>query len=179
MCSHSHGLSKGALELLHDQGWKEPGAWLEVGTLAVWLLPEALCACLSSARRPCLRLLSSSSALHSRLPLQAGIGVQALEFVRDLDSGPLAQCPTGARHFAALRKATERLVNSVLQLRQLIQRRRGPNPGDTPRPLPHSDSLSSFTESTTSGEPPCGACRGCIFAVLLHLKHLGWGDKCD
>ena len=77
--------------------------------------------------------------------------LQALEFVRDLDSGPLSGCPTGAKHFTALRKATDRLVNSVLQLRQLIQRRRGPNPGDTPRPLPRNDSFSSFTESTASG----------------------------
>ena len=139
------------------------------------------------------------------------MAAQALVFVKDLDSGLLAQCPTAASHFATLRctgaplllpaacayqtspadatwqaaegrlsvlllkplaptscrsrcaprtdglggcrrRATDQLVNSVLQLRQLLQRRRGPNPGDTPRPLPRNDSLSSFiSESTTSG----------------------------
>ena len=100
-----------------------------------------------------------STNLHLTHPVLARTGLthrhaQALEFVRDLDSGPLSQCPTGARHFAALRKATKSMINSVLQLRQLIQRRRGPNPGDTPRPLPRNESFSSFTESTASGRQP-------------------------
>ena len=110
-------------------------------------------------------LAASSHSLAGTLshPSLASL-LQALVFVRDLDSGLLSQCPTAAGHFDVLRRATDRLVNSVLQLRQLLQRRRGPNPGDTPRPLPRNDSLSSFTESTTSGETrPSGMTRqqGC------------------
>ena len=50
--------------------------------------------------------------------------VQALMFVRDLDTSLLGQNANGLEQFECLRQCTDELVNAILHVRQLLKRRR-------------------------------------------------------
>lgn len=50
--------------------------------------------------------------------------VQAILFVRDLDTSLLGQNELGLENFDTLRKCTDDLVNDILHVRQLLKRRR-------------------------------------------------------
>lgn len=50
--------------------------------------------------------------------------LQALMFVRDLDTSLLGQNEHGLEQFDTLRKCTDELVNAILHVRQLLKRRR-------------------------------------------------------
>lgn len=53
-----------------------------------------------------------------------GPTVQALMFVRDLDTSLLGQNANGLEQFETLRQCTDELVNAILHVRQLLKRRR-------------------------------------------------------
>lgn len=50
--------------------------------------------------------------------------VQALMFVRDLDTSLLGQNANRLEQFECLRQCTDELVNAILHVRQLLKRRR-------------------------------------------------------
>ena len=50
--------------------------------------------------------------------------VQALMFVRDLDTSLLGQNANGLEQFECLKQCTDELVNAILHVRQLLKRRR-------------------------------------------------------
>lgn len=50
--------------------------------------------------------------------------LQALMFVRDLDTSLLGQNANGLEQFECLRQCTDELVNAILHVRQLLKRRR-------------------------------------------------------
>lgn len=50
--------------------------------------------------------------------------MQALMFVRDLDTSLLGQNANGLEQFECLRQCTDELVNAILHVRQLLKRRR-------------------------------------------------------
>ena len=50
--------------------------------------------------------------------------LQALKFVRDLDTSLLGQNENGLVQFDAIKKCTDELVNAILHVRQLLKRRR-------------------------------------------------------
>ena len=50
--------------------------------------------------------------------------LQALKFVRDLDTSLLGQKEHGLEQFDAIKKCTDELVNAILHVRQLLKRRR-------------------------------------------------------
>ena len=55
---------------------------------------------------------------------QKNRALQALMFVRDLDTSLLGQNANGLEQFECLRQCTDELVNAILHVRQLLKRRR-------------------------------------------------------
>ena len=55
---------------------------------------------------------------------EKNFAVQALMFVRDLDTSLLGQNANGLEQFECLRQCTDELVNAILHVRQLLKRRR-------------------------------------------------------
>lgn len=55
---------------------------------------------------------------------EAPVALQAILFVRDLDTSLLGQNELGLENFDHLRKCTDELVNAILHVRQLLKRRR-------------------------------------------------------
>jgi len=73
---------------------------------------------------PSLQQCRFASGLQRRLIKEPPVSLQALMFVRDLDTSLLGQNEHGLEQFDTLRKCTDELVNAILHVRQLLKRRR-------------------------------------------------------
>ena len=91
-----------SLTLVHLSIWEE----------SVLLCCQAHSALQHAVGAMCLRIMTILLAL------------QALMFVRDLDTSLLGQNANGLEQFETLRQCTDELVNAILHVRQLLKRRR-------------------------------------------------------
>ena len=69
-------------------------------------------------------MLDAHWCIRRKATLISHFGLQAILFVRDLDTSLLGQNELGLENFDHLRKCTDELVNAILHVRQLLKRRR-------------------------------------------------------